>query len=311
MQKHKQPPRWLNHARDHATEYLNRFIYAPGLEQIVREIDDNYVKIQGLDKRLARLSEIASKEWDFRKGRERFEVVANEPMDQPGSKFGEIVLEGVRSMEIASRSTATLPHYDVVAILGGANMSCYHRVRYALEQEISCDMLVFLGCERPLQDPEKERTRGYAPHAQTEFNLGIGAINSLLGSQLTDSVREVSVADGHFTVFQEKDGVPVVVLSAPPLGNHVRANTSDTYQFLRTIEQSSFAPGKNILFVTTALYRYAQYFDAVRDILLVTGANIETIGYEPAYSEEDFKPSKYLQELKSAIEAATRLRNVL
>jgi len=311
MQAHTQSPRWLNGALDHATDYLHRFVYSPGLELIVKELDPGYAKIEGLEKRLARLSDIAGKEWDFRKGRERFEVTETEPMDQPGSEFGKVVIEGVHDMEIASRSLATLRHYDIVAILGGANMSCYHRLRYALEQKISCNMLVFLGCERPLHESEKEQTHAYAPHAQTEFDLGLEAINTLLSSQLTDSEREVSIANGHFTVLQEQDGVPVVALSAPPLDNHVRATTSDTYQFLRSIEQSSFAPGKNILFVTTAPYRYAQYFDAVRDITLVTGANIETIGYELAYSNGEFKPSKYLQELKSAIEAANRLYSAI
>jgi hypothetical protein len=311
MQPHKPSPRWLKDALDHATDYLNRFVYSPGLEQIVREIDAGYADMHDLGERLARLSEIAGKEWDFRKGRERFEVTESEPMDHPDSAFGKIVLDGVHQMEIASRSLATLSHYDVVAILGGANMSCYHRLRYALEQKITCNMVVFLGCERPLHDSEKEQVHGYALHAQTEFDLGMEAINTLLASQLTDSVREVSMSDGHFTVLQEQDGVPVVALSAPPLDGHARATTSDTYQFLRSIEQSSFAPGKNILFVTTAPYRYAQYFDAVRDITLVTGANIETIGYELAYSNAEFKPSKYLQELKSAIEAASRLYDAI
>jgi hypothetical protein len=122
MQPHKPSPRWLKDALDHATDYLNRFVYSPGLEQIVREIDAGYADMHDLGERLARLSEIAGKEWDFRKGRERFEVTESEPMDQPDSVFGKIVLDGVHQMEIAIRSLATLQHYDVVAILGGANM---------------------------------------------------------------------------------------------------------------------------------------------------------------------------------------------
>jgi hypothetical protein len=307
MQSHKVAPEWLDPTRKHALKYLTRFVHNPGIECIVREFNPKYTDIKRLDSRLACLNDIADKEWDFRKGRERFEVVANEPMDQPGSELGKIILEGAEHAEMASSSWATLKHYDVVAILGGANMSPYYRLRFALEQPITYSMLTFLGCERPLNPAEHLRVTSYAKNAKNEFDLGIDAVGVLIDAQLTDSVREVLAANGHFTVFQKKDGIPVVVLSAPPLGNHIRANTSDTYQFLRSIEQSSFAPGKNILFVTGSMYRYAQYFDAVREIALVTGANIETIGYEPAYGKVELKPSKVLQELKSAIDAAIRL----
>lgn len=308
MQSRKEPPLWLEKTRSRAIEYLTRFVRNPGAEQIVRQFDPEYENIQDLDERLERLSEIAAREWDFRKGRERFEVIANEPMDQPDSELGKIILEGANHAEMASRSSATLKHYDVVAILGGANMSPYYRLRFALEQPITYNMLVFLGCERPLDSVERSQVTSYAQSARTEFDLGMDAVNRLVDEQLTDSVREVAaIADGHFTVLQKKDGIPVVVLSAPSLNGRARANTSDTYKFLRSIEQSSFAPGKNILFVTAAMYRYAQYFDAVRDISLVTGANIETVGFEPTYGGVEFKPSKFLQELKSASDAASRL----
>lgn len=307
MHSHKEQPQWLAQTRRQAIEYLTRFAHNPGLERIVREFDPRYADIQGLGERLACLCEIAAREWDFRKGRERFEVVANEPMDQPGSELGLVILEGANKAQMASRSMATLKHYDVVAVLGGANMSPYHRLRFALEQPVTYNMLTFLGCERPLGAAERLQVSSYAKAARTEFDLGMDAVSALIDTQLTDSVREVPAVNGHFTVLQKKDGIPVIILSAPALDNHARANTSDTYEFLRSVEQSSFAPGKNILFVTSAMYRYAQYFDAVRDISLVTGANTETIGFEPAYGGVDFKPSKFLQELHSAADAARRL----
>ena len=71
------------------------------------------------------------------------------------------------------------------------------------------------------------------------------------------------------------------------------------------------APIIAILFATGALYRYGQYFDAVREISLKTGADIEVIGFEPSYSGMNFKPSQFLQELKAAVDAAVRLRNAV
>jgi hypothetical protein len=183
MQSHKEPPQWLAQTRKHAIEYLTRFAHNPGLERIVREFNAEYAAIPSLNKRLTCLCEIAAKEWDFRKGRERFEVVANEPMDQPDSELGNIILEGANQAEMASRSMATLKHYDVVAVLGGANMSSYHRLRFALEQHITYNMLAFLGCERPLSSSEQSQVSSYAKEARTEFDLGMDAVSALIDAQ--------------------------------------------------------------------------------------------------------------------------------
>ncbi len=92
------------------------------------------------------------------------------------------------------------------------------------------------------------------------------------------------------------------------LGN---ANTLKQYlqalHALQRYEGESLNVTKNILFATAAIYRYVQYFDAVREISLKTGADIEVIGFEPGYSGMHFKPSQFLQELKSAVDAAVRL----
>jgi 6-phosphogluconate dehydrogenase len=107
--------------------------------------------------------------------------------------------------------------------------------------------------------------------------------------------------------------MPILVLSAPALQGGKRANTADTYDFLRRIEEKGLIqnPTKNILFATAGMYRYAQYFDAVREISLKTGVDIEIVGFAAAYSGKKFKASQFLQELKSAADAALRLRNAM
>jgi len=121
----------------------------------------------------------------------------------------------------------------------------------------------------------------------------------------------VATAEWHIEHYQTKDEIPVFLLSAPPYLGGKRANTADTYDFLRRFLQEGLTPQKNILFATSAVFRYAQYFDAVREISLTTGTDIETIGFDPAYAGMDFKPSQFLQELKSAADAAIRLRDVV
>jgi len=308
----RKDPDWIKRACNHAAYYIVRFVNNPGVERIVAQFDPEYAQIQNPNERLNRLSSIAAKDWDFRRGRERYEVVANEPMDQEGAELGKIILDGAKQAEMASSSTATLKHYAILAILGGANKSPYYRLKYALEQDVTYDKLVFLACEREVLPPEQAQAAAYTLNARTEYDLGIGAIKALLGTELVDG-KEYELVQPNWRIshFQKNDGTPILVLSAPPLDGRQRANTSDTYKFLLQTEEESIGLGKDILFSTAATYQYAQYFDAVRDILLQTGANIEVIGYELAYSGMEYKPSKSLQELKSAVDAAVRLRDAL
>jgi hypothetical protein len=174
-------------------------------------------------------------------------------------------------------------------------------------------MLVFLGSEREVLPPEQEQTKDYAPGARTEFELGKGAIKTLMGDQLADDEYEVAILHGRVARLKRKDNLPILILSAPPLQGGKRANTADTYDFLRRIEKEDLIrnPTKNIIFATAGMYRYAQYFDAVREISLKTGVDIEIVGFAAAYSGMKFKASQFLQELKSAADAAVRLRNAI
>ena len=304
------PPEWLAAARAHAMKYLVLFANNPGVEKIVKEFDAKYLQIQDPVERLHYLAKLAAKEWDFRKGRERWEVTETFDMDSPDSKLGNIIHQGARLAEMASASRATLRHYSIMAILGGANRSPYNRLKYALEQHVTYDMLAYLGSEREVLPPEQENTKDYAPGAHNEFDLGVGAITTLMKDQITGPLNyEIRTPESRVAHMQQKNGVPILVLSAPPRQGAARANTADTYEFLRLHE--ALGPTKNILFATAAIFRYGQYFDAVREISLKTGTDIEVIGFEPGYSGMDFKPSQFLQELKAAADAALRLYNAI
>jgi hypothetical protein len=117
----------------------------------------------------------------------------------------------------------------------------------------------------------------------------------------------MKTTDSRNASLQQKNGIPIMFLSAPPNQGGKRANTADTYDFLRQHSDIPLNESTNILFATSAIYRYFQYFDAVREITLKTGADIEVIGFDPLYGGQEFKPSQFLQELKSAADAAVRL----
>lgn len=314
VMKSPQSPAWLADARAHATDYLHRFAFNPGVELIVGQFDTTFRRIKDADKRLDHLKSVAAEHWDFRKGRERYEITESYEMDKPGNEMGKIIFEGSAIAEMGISSSATLKHYSIMAILGGANLSPYNRLKYGLEQNITYDMLAYLGSERELPPAEKEAVTEYAKGAQTEFDLGKGAIVSLMRDQLTDNEEgdfEVATSEWRMTRLQTKKSIPIYLLSAPPYLGGRRANTADTYDLLRRLEQEALSPVKNILFITGSIYRYAQYFDAMREICLRTGTDIETIGYDPPYMGKAFKPTEFLQELKAAADAAIRLRNAV
>jgi hypothetical protein len=308
----KRLPDWQEDARDHALDYLTRFAFNPGIEKVVSQYDSHFKNIKDVDERLDYLKKLAAEHWDFRKGRERFEITETYELDEPGNEQGKIIFEGAAQLEMGTSSSATLKKYSIVAVLGGANMGPYYRLKFALEQNVEYGMLAYLGSERALMDPEKEISSKYAKGAQTEFDLGKGAITSLMNDKLTEDgfgEYDMLTSEWHITRLQQKDGVPVMLLSSPPFLGGKRANTADTYDFMRRLEQEAFTPVENILFTTGSLYRYAQYFDAMRELCLRTGIDIEVIGFEPEYSGMDFKPTQFLQELKAAADASIRLRD--
>jgi len=310
--KKEKVPVWLQNARDHATDYLHRFANNPGVEKVVEQFDPHFKHIKDPNARLDYLKKLAGELWDYRKGRERYEIVEAYDLDDPNSPQGAKIYEGAREADMGNRSDASLKHYSILAILGGANKSPYNRLKFGLEQHITYDMLAYLGSERELPPAEQQEVKEYAAGARTEFDLGKGAVNSLLGKQLAGrSEYEVFTSEWHIARLQRQDGLPIFLLSAPPLLGGRRANTADTYDFMRRLEQESFNPTKNILFTTAAIYRYAQYFDAMREIHLRTGVDIEVIAYNPAYTGLVFKPTQFLQELKAAADAAVRLRDAV
>jgi hypothetical protein len=304
---------WLIDTRANAWKYLTLFVNNPGIEKIVKEFDPHYTSITDVNERIDYLAKLAGKHWDFRKGRERYEITETFAMDDPNSELGRVIHEGTRDMEMSKPSTATLFHYSILGILGGAFRSPYNRLKYGLEQDVTYDTLVFLGSEREVLPDEQEQAKDYAPGARTEFDLGCGAIKTIMGDQLAEGEYEEPILGGRVLHLKTKDNLPILVLSAPALQGGKRANTADTYDFLRRIEEKGFIqnPTKNILFATAGMYRYAQYFDAVREISLKTGVDIEIVGFAAAYSGKKFKASEFLQELKSAADAAVLLRNAM
>lgn len=312
----KKQPEWLDDAKELARSQIESFVNNEGLKSIASEFDPEFAKIEDEDEKLDKLQKIAADNWDFRKGRERQEVVETIDIDNPDSSIYHRINEGAVNMGMVGSSKPKSEYYDLIAIPGGANNSPYNRMRYALEQGVDYDMLVFLGSERAINDVEKAKVAHYAEDAESEFDLGTGAISKLLGEEVKDDdvfhVRDKAWRVAYFEHKNPEDSRSAFVISAPARVGAKRANTGDTYDFMRLLARDDLGPGKKVLLSTNAHFRPFQHFDAVRELTLKTGSEVETIAFEAGYNDmAEKKPSEILQETKSAIDAAAKLRQAI
>jgi len=300
---------------DEARAELDAFVANPGLDELaslfgVEELPDDPRE------RLHKLEELAAAHWDFRKGAERQATDWNdELLDQEGSEQWEAVFSGADKLGLVESSTAKNKHPQTLMFYGAANRAPFDRLRYGLEQVEDFGQLVYLGCSRPVSDGEREEAKDYAPDAQTEFDLGWGALETLLDAKMTDEVSWERDGDtwGMRLYEFEKDGETkhAFALSTPQYIGEERANTYDNLRFFADRAELAEDPDHTIVAVTNAFYTGGQGLPGVQELTLPFGTEIETIGFDAAYGGKVRKPSQLLQETKAAVDAAVRLEAAL
>lgn len=266
--------------------------------------------------RLRVLQDLAQDHWDFRKGAERQAVNwDNELLDDPESEQWKTIFEAADKLGLIENTEPQNKTPDALVILGGANKAPLDRLRYGLDAIDDFGYVAYLGSSRAVSDAERAKAIEYAPHAQTEFDLGCGAVETLLGGTAIEEVRTERDGDVWLTrVYQfEKDGVlkHAFVLSTPQTIGARRANTYDNYRFFAGRAGLAENPEQSIVAVTTGFYRSAQHLSAVQELTTCYGTQVETIGHSAAYSGVVRKPAQLLQETKAAIDAAVRLEALL
>ncbi len=263
-------------------------------------------------KKLAVLQELAAQHWDFRKGAERQAVNwDDELLDQEGSEQWSTIFKASDKLGLVKDSEPLNKRPNSLVILGGANRSPLDRLRYGLEQVEDFDQVAYLGSTRKVSDAERGKAADYAPDAQTEFDLGCGAFETLLGAK---QIHEVSVVrDGDtwgMRLYEfERNGETKYgfVLSTPQTIGERRATTYDNYRFFADRAELAEHPDHTVVAVTNAFYTEGQHLPAIQELTLEYGTKVETIGYSAEYGGTVRKPSQLLQETKSAIDAAVRL----
>jgi hypothetical protein len=309
---------------------LDSFVTNPGLSELATLFGEPELP-DDPSKRLTALQEVAAQHWDFRKGAERMDVNwGEENLQEQNSEQTHIVFNATDKLGMVESSHPERDHYDFMTILGGANLSPLLRLRYGLSAGATFGAVVLLGSDRKVGPKERSATDTYAPGAVTEYDLMNGAAETLLGDRIVArDTFEIKNPEGRVTgdsknwkvkYYELDDGTPIFSLSSDFLPDRDttkdarkqknRANSADTYAFMRNLAGDMLNPDAHVLNVTNAFYKPFQHLDGVRELELPTGAHVETIGFRAGYGVMGQRrtASQLLQETKGAVDAAVRLQ---
>jgi len=294
---------------------LEAFVGNSGLTEMAGLFDSQEFSDDPTEKLLA-LQKIAAEHWDFRKGAERQAVDwDDELLDQEGSEQWNTIFKAADKLGLVQDIEPQNKRPDSLLILGGANKAPLDRLRYGLERVEDFGQVVYLGSSRPVSDIERGKAAEYAPDAQTEFDLGCGAFETLLGAKMIDEISEERDGDtwGMRLYEYERYGETKhgFVLSTPNLIGGRRATTSDNYRFFADRAELADDSKHTAVAVTTGFYTAAQHLPGVQELTLKYGTSIETIGHSAEYSGVQRKPKQLLQETKAAIDAAVALQEAI
>jgi hypothetical protein len=269
--------------------------------------------------RLAWLDDFSDR-WDTRRGRER--DLAAELDLKSGQK--ETILAAADALGFRHVRAPKSGSYDVIFILGGLVRACLSRPRYAAHlvrtHGLHVSMFAALGGFRPFSDLERELAeRLQIGDIQDEYEaLDYGSRVAFGASSPTREVGEILDSPGGSWRIREYRGnssTPVVVAAAPSSEpERRRANTADTYVWFAE-ELAHLSAGQRVLAITTPIYVPAQHAAAVQTLSVPYGVTVETVGVDPTTTpdglSQDFSPTKYLLEVRSAVRSMRSLLRVV
>jgi hypothetical protein len=248
-----------------------------------------------------------SDQWDTRQGKERDQASTLHLT----SEQEQAVRSTTASLDMREPSRPSRSHYDIVMVLGGLVRACFVRPAYAAEllaSGVTASMVVGLGGHRPFSE---EETVLAAAAGQNDLIDEFGALDA--GMREAFNLTTPSVVDGvssevigeRWSVLQYQGKMPVTVAAAPSSDPGTRrANTADAYRWYAET-WAALPEGTTVLAVTTPLYVPAQHAAALATLALPFKLVVETVGTPPATGAwaQDFSPSRYLLEVRSAVRA--------
>ena len=312
----------LEHASQKILQQLEVWINSSELANIVSSFGGSLPADLTLEGKISWLLEFSDR-WDYRKkqktqdkatGENARWKVSNENITTEQEKA---VHDAVFRLGLIGVQVPECKSFDYILVLGGARFSCLYRSQYVEDLlkngTVKTKEIILLSGMRPVLDSEREATDTYAPQALTEYDLiNSGAESSLhLKKDFYEERYHSENINLNWAIrkYQTEDSVTVTSYSGPSSEPEIRrANSSDTYKFF--LEKKNVETGSRLLLVTSQIYVPYQQIEAVRTLGIPNGLYIETVGFPTEWGKKlqgMMETANYLQEIRSAIQAADRV----
>lgn len=259
--------------------------------------------------------------WDYRKKQQTaMDKATNEAArwlikdSEIAEQQARVVMEGIVDLGLVGVDTPIHREYDYIVALGGARLSCLLRPKYAKkvwEQfGIKPKAIMMLSGARPIAESERSVTDTYAKGAKTEFDLICKGAEQCFGlTKFEEERHSDSNINLSWAVRTYDNDCPIIALEGPSTEpNKRRANSADTYKFF--VEKLHVPEGAKVLLITSQIYVPYQQLEAIRILAIPYNIVTETIGFPNDWSGQMQgmqQPSNYLQEIRSTIQAMSRI----
>lgn len=222
-----------------------------------------------------------SARWDFRQGSERF--TSDGP--EMGATAEEVVLRAASGLGLRGEHDTRMNECDLLVVLGGMAHSCFRRPQYAarlLHRWQGClPQVVGVAGHRVLSGPEVAIAADIygVENVETEGGLLSIGLERALNDVGLDSSATVSIA---------------------PAEGALRPTSYLSLKY--AVDSLDMSPGMNVAIVTTDIYVPYHFFTSLQVLQRTLVACVETLGVGV-----EFPASNYLQEIRSALQAISRL----
>ena len=311
------PPAWGTAARSPETvlESIDSWLENQPLAELVGAFGGEQPRGE-MAERLAWLDDFSATRWDYRAGQER-NLARSEDFDD---HTRELVLAAAKALQLMSTSPPERRDYTHVLILGGLVRACILRPQFAaklVDGGLQATSVAALSAYRDLRGDENDLIRQLEiPEKRNEMEVmehGLVAAFGLGAPESDERHTEAGLewATSLIRTWRKAGLVIQLVIAPSPEPLVRRANTADTYAYWADV-CAHIGPDDTILLVTSSIYLPFQHADAVRMLALPHGCSVETVGID--FSDhhlgalrQPFKPTNYLQEIRSAIRSVRAL----
>lgn|GEM_PF-2089076 len=199
------------------------------------------------------------------------------------------IMATAEGLNMLKHETPLVGHHDVAIVLAGARQATLDRLQHVVdavkEGRATVGQIVVVGCARRLKDKERENVKNYAPHAQTEFDLCLGAVGVV-------AKQNPGIAISPIFVEKERADTPSVVEAT-----------------LQTLKGNGTLPKRpKIAAITNQIYEPATTLDVTR-VAKQFGIKQKDIFVAGAASDlkivKSRTPATYLAEIVRVLRAAT------